>query len=59
MSTGGCETARCSIWRSTASYQGCDLVKIKIGDVISGGSIRNRSTVIQQKTGTPVQLKNV
>ena len=32
-------------------------VKIKIGDVFSGGSIRTRSTVIQQKTGRPVQFE--
>jgi integrase len=32
-------------------------VKIRIGDVVSGGSIRNRSTVIQQKTGRPVQFE--
>jgi integrase len=32
-------------------------VKIKIGDVTSGGSIRNRSTIIQQKTGRPVQFE--
>ena len=32
-------------------------MKIKIGDVTSGGSIRNRSTIIQQKTGRPVQFE--
>lgn len=30
---------------------------MKIGDVVAGGSIRNRSTVIQQKTGRPVQFE--
>lgn len=35
----------------------CDLVTIRIGDVVSGGSIRNRSTVIRQKTGRPVQFE--
>lgn len=30
---------------------------MKIGDVVSGGTIRNRSTVIQQKTGRPVQFE--
>ncbi len=34
-----------------SKLRGCDLVKLRIGDVISGGEIRNRSTVIQQKTG--------
>ncbi len=40
-----------------SKLRGCDLVKIKIGDVVSGGSIRTRSTVIQQKTGRPVQFE--
>jgi site-specific recombinase XerC len=40
-----------------SKLRGCDLVKIRIGDVVSGGSIRNRSTVIQQKTGRPVQFE--
>lgn len=34
-----------------SKLRGCDLVKLKIGDVLSGGQIRNRATVIQQKTG--------
>ena len=40
-----------------SKLRGCDLVKLKIGDLVSGGSIRNRSTVIQQKTGKPVQFE--
>lgn len=40
-----------------SKLRGCDLVKIKIGDIVCGGSIRNRSTVIQQKTGRPVQFE--
>ena len=35
----------------------CDLVKIKIGDVVAGTEIRNRATVIQQKTNRPVQFE--
>ena len=30
---------------------------IKIGDLVAGPEIRNRSTVIQQKTGRPVQFE--
>src|SRR3546814_3974454 len=30
---------------------------MKIGDVVAGGSIRNRATVVQQKTGRPVQFE--
>lgn len=33
--------------------RGCDLVKIKIGDLVSGADIRTRALVIQQKTGNP------
>ena len=40
-----------------SKLRGCDLVEIRIGDVVSGGSIRNRSTIIQQKTGRPVQFE--
>ena len=40
-----------------SKLRGCDLVKLKIGDVISGGQIRNRATVLQQKTGRPVQFE--
>ena len=32
-------------------------MKMKIGDVVSGGSIRNRATIVQQKTGRPVQFE--
>lgn len=37
--------------------RGCDLVKLRIGDLVSGGSFRDRATVIQQKTGRPVQFE--
>jgi integrase len=40
-----------------SKLRGCDLVKLKISDVFSGRDIRNRSTVIQQKTGRPVQFE--
>ena len=40
-----------------SKLRGCDVVKLKIGDVVTGGSIRNRATVIQQKTGRPVQFE--
>ena len=29
--------------------RGCDLVKLRIGDLVSGGTIRNRAIVIQQR----------
>jgi integrase len=40
-----------------SKLRGCDLVKLRIGDLVSGGSIRNRATIIQQKTGRPVQFE--
>lgn len=40
-----------------SKLRGCDLVKIKIGDVVSGSEIRTRSIVIQQKTGRPVRFE--
>ena len=40
-----------------SKLRGCDLVKLKIGDVLSAGQLRNRATVVQQKTGKPVQFE--
>lgn len=40
-----------------SKLRGCDLVQMKIGDIISGGQIRTRAIVMQQKTGRPVQFK--
>jgi integrase len=40
-----------------SKLRGCDLVKITIGDLVSGADIRTRSIVIQQKTGRPVQFE--
>jgi integrase len=40
-----------------SKLRGCDIVKIRISDLVSGGTLRNRATVIQQKTGRPVQFE--
>lgn len=40
-----------------SKLRGCDLVRMKIGDVVSGGQIRTRAVIIQQKTGRQVQFK--
>ncbi len=40
-----------------SKLRGCDVVKMKIGSLVSGPAIRNRSMVIQQKTGRPVQFE--
>ncbi len=40
-----------------SKLRGCDIVKIKIGELVSGSQIRNRAIVVQQKTGRPVQFE--
>ena len=40
-----------------SKLRGCDLVKIKIGTLVTGAEIRTRALVIQQKTGKPVQFE--
>lgn len=37
--------------------RGCDIVKLKIGELVSGGHVRTRAIVIQRKTGRPVQFE--
>jgi integrase len=37
--------------------RGCDVVKMKIGDLVIGDRIRSRAIVVQQKTGRPVQFE--
>ena len=40
-----------------SKLRGCDLVKLRISDVTLGRSIRSRCTVVEQKTGQPVQFE--
>lgn len=40
-----------------SKLRGCDVVKMKIGDVVASGSVRNRATIIRQKTNRPVQFE--
>ena len=40
-----------------SKLRGCDLVKIRIGELVSGDEVRTRAMVIQQKTGRPVQFE--
>ena len=40
-----------------SKLRGCDVVKVRIGDVVSGGRIRDRATIVQQKTRRPVQFE--
>ncbi len=40
-----------------SKLRGCDLVKLKIGTLVTGHDIRARAMVIQQKTRRPVQFE--
>ena len=40
-----------------SKLRGCDLVRLRIDDVFAGGGVRDRATVIQKKTGRPVQFE--
>jgi integrase len=40
-----------------AKLRGCDLVKLRVSDIAPGGVLRQRATVIQQKTGRPVPFE--
>ncbi len=37
--------------------RGCDVVKVKIGDLVPGGEVRTHAIVIQAKTGKPVPFE--
>src|SRR3982074_3251034 len=40
-----------------SKLRACDLVKLRIDEVCSGARIRERATVVQTKTGRPVQFE--
>jgi integrase len=40
-----------------SKLRGCDVVKIRISDLTSSSRVRTRATVVQQKTGRPVQFE--
>ena len=40
-----------------SKLRGCDLVKVRIGDLVTGGRVRARAMVVQQKTRRPVQFE--
>jgi hypothetical protein len=39
-----------------SKLRSCDLIRVRIDDVCAGGRVRDRATVIQKKTGRPVQF---
>jgi len=40
-----------------SKLRGCDLVRLRVGDVHLGDSIRLRTAIVQQKTGRPVPFE--
>ena len=40
-----------------SKLRGCDLVRLQVEDVCAGGRVRDRATIIQKKTGRPVQFE--
>lgn len=40
-----------------SKLRACDLVKLRLDDVCSGQKVRHRATIIQKKTGRPVQFE--
>lgn len=40
-----------------SKLRGCDVVRVHIGDVVSGGRVRDRAIIVQQKTKRPVQFE--
>lgn len=40
-----------------SKLRGCDLVRLRVSDVVLGGTVRLRTSIIQQKTGRPVPFE--
>ncbi len=40
-----------------SKLRGCDLVKLRVGDVVIHGEVKSRASIVQQKTGRPVQFE--
>jgi len=40
-----------------SKLRGCDLVRLKVSDIFSVGSVRERAMIIQKKTSRPVQFE--
>jgi integrase len=40
-----------------SKLRSCDLVALRVSDVIVAGSVRDRAVIVQQKTGRPVQCE--
>lgn len=51
------ETELCFDLALDSKLRGCDLVSLRIGDIVTGGQVRHRAMVVQQKTRRPVQFE--
>jgi integrase len=40
-----------------SKLRGCDVVSLRVADIAAAGALRRRATVLQQKTGRPVQFE--
>jgi integrase len=40
-----------------SKLRACDLVKLRLDDIFSGANVRHRATIVQKKTGRPVQFE--
>jgi len=40
-----------------SKLRSCDLVALRVSDVATGGSVKDRAVIVQQKTGRPVQFE--
>lgn len=40
-----------------SKLRGCDLVRLRIGQLVINAAARYRATIVQQKTGKPVQFE--
>lgn len=40
-----------------SKLRACDLVKLRLDDIFSGFKVRHRATIVQKKTGRPVQFE--
>ena len=40
-----------------SKLRGCDLVRLTVGDIAAGQEIRTRTSIVQKKTGRPVQFE--
>src|SRR5256885_1834066 len=40
-----------------SKLRACDLVRLRLDDICSGSVVRDRATIVQKKTGRPVQFE--